>query len=272
MKKITLLLFLTISSFVHAQWSTLIADGTFDTSTERRNNNFGPYNNSAWQSVFNNTNVSIENGESKFLATKAPKLRQRFLVAANTVYRFQFQCYVKTSTAPNKLVNIHFIDGSSTTTELTGISIISDGEMDGNLFRLTPGEILEDDPGNNYTYEFLFSSGTNTDVAVEIDINSPSQDYFLDNFAMVEDTPLSLKKESSTAFSYSPNPARTHINLSAKTVIKSAELLNSIGKKIMSKDIQSNNGVLNIAHLQSGVYILKVFLEDTIVSRKILIE
>jgi hypothetical protein len=269
MKKITLLLFLTISPFLHAQWSTLIADGTFDTAVIRGNSI--PYSNSSWQSAYNNTFVSTVNNECRFLNGKNPILRQRFLVAANTAYKIQFQCFVKTSTAPNKHVDMYITEGTNTT-ELTGISIISDGQMFGNKFRLPISDIDEDNPGNNYTYEFLFSSGTNTDVMININIANPSQDYFLDNFAMVEDTPLSLKKESSTAFSYSPNPARTHINLSAKTAIKSAELLNSIGKKIMSKDIQSNNGVLNIAHLQSGVYILKVFLEDTIVSRKILIE
>ena len=269
MKKITLLLFLTISSFVHAQWSTLIADGTFDQSLS--DGCSYPLTFDYWGRCAPNR-ISIVDGECQFESGYAPTLSQRFLVPSNTMYKIQFQCFVKTSTQMDKDVQIKIKPGIGGN-NLSGLSKINDGRITtGNVFLLDNLEVNEDNPGNNYTYEFLFSTGTNTDVMIEVFIANPSQHVYFDNFAMVEDTSLSLKKESSTAFSYSPNPARTHINLSAKTVIKSAELLNSIGKKIMSKDIQSNNGVLNIAHLQSGVYILKVFLEDTIVSRKILIE
>ncbi len=66
-----------------------------------------------------------------------------------------------------------------------------------------------------------------------------------------------------------PNPTSDFINISSNTKIEKIKLFNILGKQVLSI---SESSVIKVAHLQSGVYFLKIFSNAQHLTRKIIIE
>lgn len=58
-------------------------------------------------------------------------------------------------------------------------------------------------------------------------------------------------------FSFAPNPAQNQLNLKASRVISNVELFNTLGQKVLSKNINSLNTNIDLTHLKKGIYIMK---------------
>ena len=54
-----------------------------------------------------------------------------------------------------------------------------------------------------------------------------------------------------------PNPTYGEINISSETTLKSVEILNIIGQKVMSRDASANQMTISAESLTSGVYFVK---------------
>lgn len=67
----------------------------------------------------------------------------------------------------------------------------------------------------------------------------------------------------------SPNPAKDFINISGLNSGK-VVLLDISGKQLLSKNITSNNEQINIQDFSSGIYILKVYSEGNVFTKKII--
>jgi hypothetical protein len=65
-------------------------------------------------------------------------------------------------------------------------------------------------------------------------------------------------------FSFYPNPANEFINLESSNTIESVEIYSILGQKMIMKTIKATNSNLNISHLPSGNYILKIFSNHTV--------
>ncbi len=70
-----------------------------------------------------------------------------------------------------------------------------------------------------------------------------------------------------------PNPAKDKITITNNNFpINSIDIFNSIGQKVISKEVNNNEGAINIKDLKKGMYILKVKSNNSSIEKKIIIE
>jgi hypothetical protein len=73
-------------------------------------------------------------------------------------------------------------------------------------------------------------------------------------------------------FSFSPNPSKNFIKVSAANNIENVEIYNLIGQKVLSKNLSANNENINISDLAKGVYVMNVTIDGLKGSFKIIKE
>ena len=76
-------------------------------------------------------------------------------------------------------------------------------------------------------------------------------------------TPLSVNQLEKFNFSISPIPEKDFINVSAAKNIQKVEIFNTLGQKVMTKEINNSTSQINVSDLSNGVYVLKAVI-DTI--------
>jgi len=69
-----------------------------------------------------------------------------------------------------------------------------------------------------------------------------------------------------------PNPVVNYINVESDHTILSVELINLMGQKIVTQAVNAANGRISTSDLKAGTYIIKVELENGVVSRTIEVE
>lgn len=66
------------------------------------------------------------------------------------------------------------------------------------------------------------------------------------------------QNEQNTQISIFPNPALTHIQVNNSESLKRLDLYNSIGRKVISFEINAPNELYSIGHLQQGLYFVRI--------------
>ena len=94
-----------------------------------------------------------------------------------------------------------------------------------------------------FKYEGDFDAGETTTIQV-------------DNIVVQEDI-ASVNDIEAGKVSVFPNPTYGEINISLETTLKSVEVLNIIGQKVMSRDASANQMTISAESLTSGVYFVK---------------
>lgn len=77
---------------------------------------------------------------------------------------------------------------------------------------------------------------------------------------------------SSDKIDFFPNPVKDYLNYktSGKSKLGSIEIFNISGEKVFNREINSNEGTIDLTKLKTGVYILKYKLDGKISSKKII--
>lgn len=111
-------------------------------------------------------------------------------------------------------------------------------------------------------------------VAVGGFAGTPDDDDFNDSAMIIDyvkvyqNSTLSLDDNFESKFVISPNPATDFINISTKESIDSIELYNVLGQQVMK---QKGKGRIDISNMQRGIFILKIYSNKSVVSKKIVV-
>ncbi len=76
--------------------------------------------------------------------------------------------------------------------------------------------------------------------------------------------------EALAGFSYSPNPSTEVLNLQASKNIESIALYNLLGQQVYSAKVDATSSAINISHLNTATYILKVTVDGKIGTYKVI--
>lgn len=155
----------------------------------------------------------------------------------------------------NTISNLYLNDGSANFTLQSTI----------NLLSVSKGDVAFGDVNNDKKIDILLtgnntsSNGTITFIKLYLNQSTLSDKSFL-----VEDKSISTY----------PNPATSIINLKSNTnkIINSIEMYNVLGKKVLSKENNEQFSTLNISGFTKGVYMLKINVEGSIQTQKIIIQ
>lgn len=95
---------------------------------------------------------------------------------------------------------------------------------------------------------------------------------YLDNITLTEslDQILNVDNLEKFNFSYAPNPVKDRMHVSATKRIKELCLFSASGQKVFKATFDSSKRSINISHLSKGIYIMKVTIDDTIGTYKII--
>ncbi|WP_299276634.1 family 16 glycosylhydrolase [uncultured Psychroserpens sp.] len=105
-------------------------------------------------------------------------------------------------------------------------------------------------------------------IAGSIDPNFTQSSMVID-YVRVYQNNLSVSDALAQEFVVSPNPASDYINITSNTKIDAVEMYDALGKLIFKKkgDIKQ----CPISHVESGVYILKIYAGKRMTSKKIIV-
>lgn len=109
-----------------------------------------------------------------------------------------------------------------------------------------------------YSYDISAYEGS----AIYIAIHYVAQDSFvfqMDDF-LVETTTLSVDDNAFVGFDYFID-ASNRLNLSANRAMDNIQLYNVLGQEVVNQRLSSNNELVNISALTSGVYVARISIE-----------
>ncbi|MFT4575112.1 MAG: hypothetical protein ACI9SI_000010 [Polaribacter sp.] len=91
---------------------------------------------------------------------------------------------------------------------------------------------------------------------------------YLDNFYFSNNSVLSLKDENLFSFTSYPNPAENSLFINAQKIIDEVSIYTILGQEVKRLEVNNNSSKINISNLQSGIYILKYIINDSVGSMK----
>lgn len=110
--------------------------------------------------------------------------------------------------------------------------------------------------------EFTFTTKESTiDGKFSIWTPNATPIYIIDNVEIFPTPAASINKFKNVDFKFSPNPTTDVLNLSASKNISSIQIYNSLGQKVMNKNINALSSKVNIASLKAGIYFLHASID-----------
>lgn len=81
---------------------------------------------------------------------------------------------------------------------------------------------------------------------------------------------LSVEGNYLSNFKFYPNPSTDVLHVSAGKNIDTVTVFNMLGQELVEINIQAPSSIINIAHLEPGTYLMKVLVDESIGTYKIL--
>jgi hypothetical protein len=126
------------------------------------------------------------------------------------------------------------------------------------------------DASNNIFITGAFMNTADLDPGPGFAVHSSAglEDIFLDAISDCTFT-TGISPATATGLKIFPNPSSGKILIEGPSIIKNAELYSILGEKM---NVQINNNVIDLAYLNTGVYLLKVTCNGTVFMQKIVKE
>ena len=100
-------------------------------------------------------------------------------------------------------------------------------------------------------YIFVVNTGGITDIVIECDI-------------------LGVDDNAIAGFSYYPNPAEDALNLQSVDTIEQVAIFNMLGQKVVDQAVGATTSQLNVSHLATGTYVMKVTVNGQVGTYKVI--
>ncbi|MFT4780341.1 MAG: hypothetical protein ACJAZK_000372 [Psychroserpens sp.] len=143
-----------------------------------------------------------------------------------------------------------------------GHNVKSDGESVESFG--TPGGDFDTFP-TGYTYAYTFTIlGTSNFIC------APHETLMYGSVSVVPEGTLSVSSSNISSFSISPNPARNSFTLDLGALNNNVlvEIYDVLGKKVLNRKINATTSTFNISSWNSGLYIIKISSEKTVLMKR----
>lgn len=128
------------------------------------------------------------------------------------------------------------------------------------------------------TPAIVTGSWVSVDVAVDLSTftglaqaaitSNLNNNVWYDNFYVYRAATASIDKNNLVNVSLYPNPVANALNISSENNIENAVIYNILGKQVKSFTINKNEASIDISNLNTGIYILKYLVNNTIGTQK----
>ena len=191
----------------------------------------------------------IENGDGA--------LNKEFSVTPGEEYAVQFDYRWITTAAANSNLIVRIKDAANLPTNL---NLIGGTTSNGYALNTTVDQWFS---GN---FSFVVPAGITT-VRLTMFKGNGNKPLNLDNVSVTSST-MSLNDLDQLTFKTYPNPANDILNISASSKLTQIEIYSILGRKVLTKDINTTEDQINISNLTKGVYIIKTYIDNAVGSFK----
>lgn len=264
MKKITFLIALFTFSISFGQ-TNLIVNGDFETGSIASgwSTSYGVDVVMAADVVTGTTHGGTYVGRALNWGTGATSFLQGFDVTPGETYVVNFWFTFSGFTASTNVVIRNFTGDVAANPSLVLTPIVADNGRNA-VNNINYGcAIANQDPSYDWKeakFSFTVPSGV-TKVRFQYFNDKVGYYKYIDDLTIVKSSTASVNDLKKFNFSAYPNPASNNLTVSASKNIEQIEIFNLIGQRVMSLTPNNTVSPINVASLNSGVYILKATIE-----------
>ena len=285
MKKITFIMALCVSSLSFGQ---IIADGGFETmgaagATEVEEGGTSPAvkETGFWVATSlgfaERCTVVSSNPDAGTYALQvdssdgAAKVNQNVILDANTTYTCSYRVRKENDNVGNdeKVLVFKVVTNAGnlvqTATDQTG------GYLDNGAFKIKRST-LSTTEYNSASFEFTTGDATDYYLAIALQPDAGGSPIVLDEISIIAGALSNKEFKADNNFSFAPNPTNNFVNLSASKNIEKVEFYNLLGQNALSAPVNGLRKEVNISNLKSGIYLMKVTIDNVVGTYKIIKE
>lgn len=285
MKKITFIMALCVSSLSFGQ---IIADGGFEaigaagaTQVEEGPTSLDTKETGFWiapgAAFAERCTVVSSNPDAGTYALQldsseaAAKVNQNVILDANTTYTCSYRVRKVNADVGNddKVLVFKVLTNAGNANQTVGA--VSGGYEDNAAFKVKRST-LSTDAYNSASFEFTTGDATDYYLAIALQPDAAGSPVLLDEVSIIQGTLSKKQFKADNNFSFAPNPTNNFVNLSASKNIEKVEFYNLLGQNALSAPVNGLRKEVNISNLKSGIYLMKVTIDNAVGTYKIIKE
>lgn len=291
MKKITFLTFLLITGFAFGQ--EMITDGGFESiangsapnGTTIESGSPADTDDSVWYSplvdvdpFFEHTTTGGDAGSSALIldnTTGASKLQQNLTLTPNTSYLLTYRAKLENSNVNNDQTGDITTD-KSLTVQLKYANLKhtcvqgTNGILHNDAWKTRRTDYLSTSEFKTISVEFYVGDNGDSYLAFALQPDATGSRVIIDEVSLQAGVLSNEEFKAYNNFNYAPNPTNGIINLSASKSIEKVEFFSILGQKALSAPVNGLRKDVNISNLQTGIYLMKVTIDNAVGTYKII--
>lgn len=151
--------------------------------------------------------------------------------------------------------------------EVAPFTITADGYVGGNFSIIASTEI--DCSSGDMSYSYSKDQAGNYGWMTISAAWSAELDMFI--FPKVSGVGLSEVELNSLSYVY-PNPAKSEVMLASSVTVDRVEVINVLGQVVFASDVNANSIKVNTSEFATGNYIVKMYTEAGVATKKLIVE
>ncbi|MBO5963685.1 MAG: T9SS type A sorting domain-containing protein [Bacteroidales bacterium] len=144
-----------------------------------------------------------------------------------------------------------------------------EGNIFGNLSFVASTEIGCSSGDMAYSYSIVDEAGNYGWISIYDAWGGADLDLFI--FPKVSGVGLSEVELNSLSYVY-PNPAKEEVMLASSVNVEKVEIYNVLGQVVYSADVNANSVKVNTADFAAGNYVVKMYTEGGVATKKLVVE
>lgn len=144
-----------------------------------------------------------------------------------------------------------------------------EGNIFGNLSFVASTEIGCSSGDMAYSYSIVDEAGNYGWISIYDAWGGADLDLFI--FPKVSGVGLSEVELNSLSYVY-PNPAKSEVMLASSVTVDRVEVINVLGQVVFASDVNANSIKVNTSEFATGNYIVKMYTEAGVATKKLIVE
>ena len=143
------------------------------------------------------------------------------------------------------------------------------GYLDNDAFKVKRST-LSTSEYKSASFEFTTGADTGYYLAIALQGDADGSPVLLDEISIIAGALSNKEFKADNNFSFAPNPTNNFVNLSASKNIQKVEFYNLLGQNALSAPVNGLRKEVNISNLKSGIYLMKVTIDNAVGTYKII--
>ena len=201
----------------------------------------------------------------------AAKVNQNVILDANTTYTCSYRVRKENDNVGNDEKVLVFKVVTNSGNVVQSATAGAGGYLDNGAFKIKRST-LSTTEYNSASFEFTTGDATDYYLAIALQPDAAGSPIVLDEISIIAGALSNKEFKADNNFSFAPNPTNNFVNLSASKNIEKVEFYNLLGQNALSAPVNGLRKEVNISNLKSGIYLMKVTIDNVVGTYKIIKE